>query len=324
MDIDTQEEPVEASNELEAAYEEVMAAEEEDSTELDAQDDGLESESSEELTAPEHWAEEDRELFASKDRDVQEYILERSKSMEGDYTRKSQARASDIKLAESLHEYLEPYRPDFESQGVDEAGAIKALLEVHGQLKTDPATALMQLAQQYNYNPETNYPSDSYQTESDSEYFEDPDDSSVKQELAQLRNELNKTQQAQQNSAQQGFASSLNQFVNAKDESGNDAHPLAGEVRNDITRYMQARVAQNFEQAYNMAIAARPELRESLTQQQSEAAKQKEKEEKAKSVSKAKKAAKGVKSSTSTVQKGKPQDLSQMIHQAFDEVASKS
>lgn len=279
------------------------------------------------LKAPEHWPDDKKELFNKQPEEVQGYLLERHKEMEADYTRKSQARASDIKLAEGLHSALDPYRQDFESQGVDEVGAVKALLEAHAKLKANPAEGLMWLAQQYGYNPQLPEVDNSgYDSQDEDGAYIDPDIQALKNELASMKGELNKYQAQQQGNAQQNYYTSLSDFVNAKDDEGNEQNPLAGEVRKDITRLMQVGVAKDFPTAYKMAIAGNSEIQEKLSEHQNQTAKQIAEKKRLEAVSKAKKAAKGVKSSSTqnTVNTGKKKTLRQDLYDIWDDLESQS
>ena len=118
----------------------------------DGDEDNLadsEGEGADKLTAPEHWAAQDRELFNGQTREAKEWLLERHKSMEGDYTRKSQDIASDQRQFTAIKEALAPIEQDFASSGLDQAGAVRKLAAVHQALKTDGRSAIFNLAQTY-------------------------------------------------------------------------------------------------------------------------------------------------------------------------------
>ncbi len=316
--MDTQNESVDEYD-LSAAYDE-QQAEESKTEEVENQDTDNEP-AQVELNAPEHWDKTHKDNFNSWDEGVREQYLERHKSMEGDYTRKSQERASDIKLAESLHTSLEPYRADFESQGADESQAISRLLEIHGMLKNNPGEALMYLAKQYNYSPDD---VDTSAVDSDEEYFDDPAMTAMQQQMKQMQQELNRSSAAQQHAAQQSYATTLNGFI-SESKDGQELHPFAGELRADISKLMQSGFTQDLGTAYNMALASKPELQSKVNDRNSDIAKTIEREKHKKAVSKAENAASaGVKSSVSNMHKGEPESIRGGLEALYDSMVNQT
>ena len=52
--------------------------------------------------APAHWSEEDKALFRSQPKDVQDFLLKRNKALESDYGRKTQQLAEQKRRLEKL------------------------------------------------------------------------------------------------------------------------------------------------------------------------------------------------------------------------------
>lgn len=240
------------------------------------------------LEPPEHWSQDHRELFVNQPREVQEFLLDRHKAMEGDYTRKSQELAKYKKLGETLEESFSPYRQDFEMNGLDETGAVKQLLAVHDLLKRNPEEGLTWLAQQYNYQPSTDYEQDSGYDE-----YADPETLALRRELNEIKTGLNQFQQAQQQQAQKEVINRFNSFQSQTDSTGNLAHPLYDDVKHTMAKLYQQGFT-DLDQAYKMSVAASPDLQAKEREIQAEY----ERKQKLKTVSNAKKAAQGVKSTS--------------------------
>jgi len=139
-----------------------------------------------------------------------------------------------------------------------------------------------------------------------------------------MQQELNRSSAAQQHAAQQSYATTLNGFISeAKD--GQDLHPFAGELRNDISRIMQAGFTQDLSTAYNMALASKPELQTQINERNSEISKNQDREKHKKAVSKAENAASaGVTSSVSNMQKGEPESIRGGLEALYDSMVNET
>jgi hypothetical protein len=283
LDAALEEEPTEEVEEAEEEVEE--ASEEVEEVEVEEEpEDVAEDEEDEPLEPPQHWAAKHKEVFSSLDREGQEFLLERHKDMEGDYTRKMQEIAPLRKKYDSLEDVFGPHRQELAILGLDEVSAVRQLLAIREQLKTDPQATLMSLAQEFGV--------DFTQSEDDT----DP-------AVLSLRNELNqiKTQQAQkdleaQQQSQNTLIQQVEDFRTATDESGNLKHPLFEELRDDMGKLIEVGFAADLDDAYSQALARRSP--ESSNQP---AKKEDVKEERKEKVRKAKKAAAGVKSTGAAI-----------------------
>lgn len=277
----------------------------EDETEDDESDD--ESEEVEPLEAPQHWAPADQERFKSLPKEAQEFVLDRHRSMEADYTRKTQEIAFIRKRGEVLEEVISPYRQDFSLAGMDDVAAIRQLFAVHDSLKRDPTNTVRWLAQQYG--------ADLTQTDEDV----DPQVARLQQQIHQMHQEQQRVQTAQQEQQQQALVNQIKAFEEEKNEGGKLKHPHFITVYDDMTKLLQSGVANSLDDAYTRAVHMRPELQQSLQQEQLEQEKQKQKAEKAKQAKRAKKAASGVKSSGASVKEDTPKSLRDEIGALVDQ-----
>jgi len=254
------------------------------------------------LEAPEHWAAGDRELFNNQPREAQEFILERHKSMEGDYTRKSQETAAIKRRDDAVTDALAPYTAEFQQAGLDHAGAVRQLASWHDSLRTGGKAALLQLANMYNI--------DMSETE---DQFVDPTVKTLQNEVSQLRaDSTRRTNEAQQDKQNQLLAV-IQQFENETSDTGALKHPHFKTLQDDITRLFSSGIATDLPDAYAKALTFRPDLTV-----RKEPAKTVSKVDQASKVKKAKKAATGVKSSgaSSKVNRGEmslEQDIASQI-----------
>ena len=285
--------------------------------ETDEGDDERAEDSDEKLDPPSHWASEDKELFSGQPKEVQEWLLNRHKSMEADYTRKTQELAETRRYKEQVDGLLNPYRQQFAMQGMDDVGAIRYLVSWKQYLDTNPQQAIQALARDYGVSFDQTQP-----------------DEDVDPAIAALNREINgmKAQEAQraqqaQLAQQQALTQQVDAFRNTKDETGNPKYPHFDTVRADMAVLIQGGKAQGLEDAYESAVRLHPDifdasLREKIAKEQagkSEEAKRKAETEKKAKAAKAKKAASGVKSGSASVQKDAPKTLRDEILAAMGE-----
>ncbi|MGD9650337.1 MAG: hypothetical protein AB7U41_06085 [Dongiaceae bacterium] len=139
--------PGSTAADIEAAYNSLSGAEE--TKENSHSDDNTNEFSIDESGAPKHWSNEDKAIFTALDSQTKEWLLNRHKSMEGDYTRKTQDLSSQRRKYDSLETLLQPLREDLEGLGLDEITGIQHLIAVYQQLKTNPEQTLQNLQRAY-------------------------------------------------------------------------------------------------------------------------------------------------------------------------------
>ncbi len=277
----TEEEPEKDSE----TTKEVAEVEEEEPDELAATDedepsddlDDSETEQGDGLEAPIHWAVNDRELFNKQPPDAQEWLLERHRSMEGDYTKKSQNIAATQRQFDAIQDALSPYEAEFSQAGLDHAGAVRKLAAVHQALKTDGKSAIMNLANTYGIDL----------NEADQEYA-DPALRQTQSQLSAIEQRIARQEQAAQQEQQNALLDSIKTFETEKDDTGKLRHPHFKVLQDDITALFNAGLAKDLGEGYTKALSMRPDLAVVKTAS---------KVNQAEKVAKAKKAATGIKSS---------------------------
>lgn len=236
-----------------------------------------EPEAAQGIEPPTHWSKEHKETFAKIAPEHKQFVLERYKAMEGDYTRKTQEIASERKAVEAIKTAFEPIRGELQASGIDEANAIQRLVNAHIALQRDPVNTLKLLANQYGANL-------SQLTDGGGEEFQDPDVVQLRNELRQrdlkiqeLERNFNGFVQTNQQREQETIASVIEGFASRKDASGNAQYPLLDELRVDMQRFVvtDPRPAQTpaqmeaiLKDAYEKALWANPETRQKALAEQ--------------------------------------------------------
>jgi hypothetical protein len=274
MDLDTNipgtEPEVEVAQPVEASESEVIdeflsieGAESEPIQEVLSSDEVQEAVES--ILAPDHWADADKEIFNTADPTIQQWLLDRHKSMEGDYTRKAQQVAEerrqyerDLDFVGRVRQQIAPIAQLYASRGIDEAGTIGILSGWFQQL-SNPQTrdaAFRQLGEQLGVQLN--------QAQVEDEYV-DPSVQQLRQELNQFRAQTQQQTLAQQQYLQQQQAAHqqqamanakqmIDEFRSQKDEYGNLKYPLYEKVQEVMGKYMNADQDLSMEKAYGLAV----------------------------------------------------------------------
>lgn len=288
------EEETEKESEEEEKEEETEEEEKEEEAEEEESEEEEAEEEEEALEAPQHWAVQDRESFATLSRQGQEFMLRRHKEMEADYTRKTQEVAAIRKKAEAISEVFEPHRQELALNGLDEVSAVRQLLAIRDELRADPKTTLLSLAQQFGVDLSTTEETDI-----------DPSVLALRKELNDVKQEQARREQEAQQQSQQTLVQQVEDFAQAKDEKGELKHPHFETIRTDMGRMIQSGLAADMEEAYAKVLSLRPELAPPPLKQEPGPSKKER-------VKKAKKAAAGVRSS-GAAEKSEPKTLRQEL-----------
>ena len=125
-------------------------------------------------------------------------------------------------------------------------------------------------------------------------------------------------QNGQQNAYQQqvgGIEAQVQQFAEAKDESGNPAHPYFGEVYEDMVGLAQQRPGVGLDQLYDAAIWGNPGVRAKVLAAQNHTADQERKRKDAEAVAKAKRGGVSVSGAGTTVPNGASDDIDDILNE---------
>lgn len=189
------------------------------------------------IEAPQHWAPQDRELFARVPLEHQQWMLDRHRAMEGDYTRRMQHLKSqwdeaqgEVAFGRQLRTMYSPLAHYGASQGLDELGMARQAAAYMQAFYANPQEFARWVAQQAGIEV----------PQPDVDGYVDPDAQNrawIQQELAKRDQLLQQIAQTQQNGLAAVHAAQEQQmvewiqresqsFVGARDAAGNLLHPL--------------------------------------------------------------------------------------------------
>ena len=215
-----------------------------------------------EIKPPSSWKPEAKEAYIKAERGepltAQEIKLLTAEAnrRENDYHKGLEGYKSHAQRAREFEQALQPYQQTIQQMGLDGPTAAARMLQVEHTLRyADPATKaqmLNKIAQDYGIDMgmAQQVPQQDPQT----------------QYLMQQLNELRQTQQMWQNTIQQQEREKANYELTNFSSTGEKTHFEA--VRNDMADLLEAGKAQSLEQAYEMAIWMRPDVRQTLIEQQ--------------------------------------------------------
>jgi hypothetical protein len=214
-----------------------------------------------ERRAPSSWKPDAQAAFLKADRGEQltpeevRILTAEAERRESDFHRGVEGFKSHAQKARQFEQAIAPYQQTLQQLGVDAPTAISKLLQADHTLRySDPiqkAQYFQNLAREYGIDlgQVQNIPQQDPQT----------------QYLMQQLNELRQTQQMWQNSIQQQEQAKANHEL-TQFASADKTHFEA--VRGDMADLLEAGKAQSLEQAYEMAIWMRPDVRQTLIEQQ--------------------------------------------------------
>lgn len=260
----------ESSEEEEAAPEETQA-----SGDSEAEEDEESDETP--IEPPQHWAEEHKDTFRNLPPSAQDFVLQRHRQMEADYTRKSQE-VAEVRKA------LEPAKAHISQMGVSEGEYVRRLTAADQYLTQNPKQGVEWLAKQYGVKLDTG------ERGSEEDEFKDPYVQQLEEKVNDLESRFQSRQQQEQQASQQQIQQQIEQFASEKDDKGDYTHPHFEQVKTHMGALMNSGAAESLEEAYDQAVWARPDLRSELLEQKKREAAQQEKQRRKEKAEKAKKA----------------------------------
>ena len=125
--------PVEQRASEEAHTDDVV----DETTDIDTESEGSEPDN-QTITAPQSMSAKDREAFYTLPPESQQWISDRVKSQEADYTRKTMEVAEQRKMYDKLEQAIAPRRQQFAMGGMDDSTAIGQLFALSDYAESDP------------------------------------------------------------------------------------------------------------------------------------------------------------------------------------------
>lgn len=227
------------------------------------------------LDAPKHWPDDRKRAFAALPREGREAMLRLAKDLEGGFTRKSQEIGDKAKFADSVRGLFEDSeRSLMQRSGLDEVGALKHLVELNRFAAKDPVGYLKWTMQQLKVSPDQLVAQEKQpgQTEDLEALLEDPKVKQLEAKLSQLENFINESQTQQRLSVTNSIKSTIDNFRTEQDEHGQLKYPHFDAVQRHMGALMDTDPElsqlpdgpEKLQKAYDMAVWARPDLRQSF------------------------------------------------------------
>ncbi len=204
---------------------------------------------------PKSWKPETHELWKSADPRTREYVYQREEQMRAGV----EALIPKGKLADAITQVAEPYMNTIRGMGIDLPRAVGGLMQADHQLRTLPPDQKLQylatLARSYGIDLSAamqNGGGDNYSITAKGGGGIDPNFYALQNELNTIRGEIGSWKQNQEAAQEQATLSEINKFASTVDHFE--------EVRETMTKLLQAGAAEDLPDAYNKAIRLNDDL----------------------------------------------------------------
>ena len=227
--------------------------------------------------APEHWSAEDKATFGKQTPEARNWLMNRHKAMEADYTRKSQEVAPMRQAAAQWEPYLRQLN-------TSPAQALDSFLRADQALRSgtpeQKRAELLQIANDYGIQLGPVAAPEGAPAPTDTDLIGQAVQSHLSPvvgQVEQMRSYLANQAAAQQDQQATTIAGKIVQFRDAKTEAGTLAHPLFNDVYDDMVRMAHSERASGrmpeLSDLYDRAVWSNPTTREqAIVQRQTDAA----------------------------------------------------
>lgn len=255
---------------------EIEASDSEDSEkQKDLKESTPESEEAEALEliqAPHSWTAEKKPEFEALPRSVQEYIVQRESELESIFQRKSGEAAQLRQRFEPFDAVLQDYSSELSTMGVKEPSQyLRDLIEGDLLIQKDPQTAILRLAEMGGVDlAKLNELRDSGQMSANDPLMSRLD--RLERQYSQRERELSRVEQQRQyeflNQQKAQLDKEINDWAQAKDQSGNLLRPYVEQVKMNMESFVDAVRAEKpnakpleiVQEAYDIAVSRHPEI----------------------------------------------------------------
>lgn len=226
-------------------------------------------------SAPAHWDAGKREAFGKLPPEAQKVLLDLSKGLEADATKKLTEAADDRKFATSIKSLIsDGHRTQLQRAGMDEVGGIKHLLSLQDFASRDGPGYVRWVTQQMGLDPRQLFPQ--LAGGEPAEGIQPPPANPQYQQLSEAYQRLNGVVEGfvrqQADTQNRSAARAIDGFRNAVDESGQPKHPHFAKVEADLIWILQSDPAikaiddlgERLRRAYDLAVYRDPELKNQI------------------------------------------------------------
>jgi hypothetical protein len=243
--------------------------------------------------APKHWSEADRSAFAGLPDDAKGIVTKLAKNLEAGFTRKSQELSDKARYADSVRGlFNDADRQQMAQAGTDEVGVMHYLLGLQRFATQKPVEYLKWAMQNLRVTPDmlglpqTNQPGPEKPDEDIEALLRDPKVSALEAELAELKKWRDEELSSRKQNEQRTFATQVQSIQSAISEFRSAIDDDTGQLKyphfDTVQRHMGALMdtdpdlvkmpdgPEKLQKAYDMAVWARPDLRQSFIEQEAQ------------------------------------------------------
>ncbi|MGD9674494.1 MAG: hypothetical protein AB7U98_13560 [Candidatus Nitrosocosmicus sp.] len=209
--------------------------------------------------APNTWKAEVQAEWAKLPESVRAEIHRR----EDDFHNGVEVYKADAQFARSIKPALEPFMPILKQYNIDPAAQVHALMRAHHTLALGSPEQKSAMIQQLIKDYQIKLPSAAPAPTPDGEpAFVDPEVASLRQEIEQLRSQLNGTTEAVSQERRQKLVSEIQEFASKPENEHFDT------VADDIATLLRAKPGMTLREAYDQAVWLNPVTRTKLLEKQ--------------------------------------------------------
>lgn len=247
-----------------------------DAGQVEAEPETLQELVEEALLAPHTWPEEWKDAFAGltevnpedyNPRQLQQMLLDQNQNMTKAFTQKTQGIAEERRELSGIRNSLQPHHERLQRAGIPPDVAIQRSLAWDAHIQRDPVQGIMDMAHAYGVDlaatVQSNTQEEQYLTPFERQLRDE--NQGLRQNVQQVSTQMQQWQQMQQNQEWQGRQSNahamLDEFMNAKDEAGNQMHPYIEHVAPRMTQLIQEN-RLGLDQAYMVATSENPQIQQ--------------------------------------------------------------
>lgn len=206
------------------------------------------------IKPPSGWRKEALSKWETLDPEVRDEVLRR----EADFHKGIEGYKQRASFADEVNAAIQPYMATIQSIGATPVKAIQDLLSSDHVLRYGTHDQKMQMVQQLAQS----YGIDLNQVPTYEQPYVDPQLQALQQQIGQLQSVLSQQQTRDQQAEQQTLMAEIDAF------KADPAHGHFEALKTEMGALLSAGIAQNLQDAYDRALWARPDLRQSLLAQQ--------------------------------------------------------
>lgn len=279
---------------------EIQASESDDVTVVD--DETVIEET--EVKPPEHWSEDDQKVFMDMDDSGREWALR----LETNAHKGIEEKSKELK---QYHDAFEPYKHLFPVGS--ESQVIQQLLNAQSTLQKDPVEGIKWLMKSYGVDEKQFVP-----TDASDEVYVDPDVKALRDEIDALKSTNKQSAQAAEENRQRMMLAEIQKVQDEADEDGNLLRPHFQAVQGVMAGLMQSGRANGLEDAYQQAVWAVPEYRDSEVERIAKDKAEKELADKTKEADKSASAGKNINGKSNGKEAPKETTLSDSLSENYE------